>query len=80
MCHFLFFFSILGPVDHITTAMSQSHLDDDDEDQPPGEEKETVQNKTPKKKKKKKQQMCQRHVQQLFVRGEQIVLVAVLAT
>ena len=28
---FSFFFSIPGPVDHITTAMSQSHLDDDDD-------------------------------------------------
>jgi len=89
LIRFLFIFNKKGPVDHITTAMElllhdEGDDDGDDVDGPPGEEEEKT--KTKKKKKKKRrnatgggggEELCQRHVQQLFVRGEQVVLVAV---
>ena len=83
-----------GPVDHITDALNSLTTSSDESHQVKDKnESSTVASAANRNQRKpdpltglavqrqpidRKQELCQRHVQQLFIRGEQVALVAVL--
>nr|CAH0100891.1 unnamed protein product [Daphnia galeata] len=85
---------ILGPVDHITDVLNSLTTSSDESHQVKAKnESSTVASAANSNQRKpdpltglavqrqpidRKQELCQRHVQQLFIRGEQVALVAVL--
>ena len=73
----LFFYSIIyqGPVELMTNAMESLGTTDA---KPEEEEENEELTGLVVLQLKKKDQVCQRHIQQLFIRGEQVALVSVL--
>jgi hypothetical protein len=83
----LFVFFRSGPVDHITEALgSLTTSSDDSKDKIPSAPGPSNQRKSDpltglavqRQPIDRREELCQRHVQQLFIRGEQVALVSVL--